>query len=212
MIKFLLSLLAPSPKQFQSYIAHAITAAGAALAVSHPWAGGWFSPAIVGSLAAFLGLLYSHALHPGTDSDNSPTLPGLGLMAVFCAWLIGTGCAVQTTTHESVQGMKASVGVPIPFSGGMSFLTASLAAGSIKSTVAVQPTSTNRLYTPSIGIADVSRGNDTVTGAAGTNATAGILTGSSDKYLLVTGDTVADDSTNRTRVDGWNYTGGQTNK
>lgn len=211
MLKFLLSLLAPNQAQFQSYVAHALTAGGAAVAVSHPWASAWFSPEIVGSLAAFLGLLYNHALH-GDKSGGSatPTLPGLAMLAVFAAALLGAGCAgTQVTTHESGYGAKGHITVPVPGTQ-TSLIDGSLIIGWFKSTQSVQPTSTNHLYTPSVAIADVSHGAETVSGGVGTNTAATIGAGTGDKYLFISGDTVAEDGTNRTKLDGWNYTG--TNK
>lgn len=216
MIKILLSLFTPNQNQFQSYVAHAISAGGVALAVAHPSLGPWFSPQIVGALAAFLGVVYSHALHgassPGTG--RTPPLPGL-FAVLLAAGLVASGCSgIQVTTHESGYGAKGHVVVPVPGTQ-TSLIDGSLIVGWFKSTTAVQPTSTNRLYAPSIAVADLSDGADAVTGGVGggTNSSAGITSGTRDKYLLISGDTTADIATNRVRLDGYNgFVPGATNR
>lgn len=162
--------------------------------------------ALPGIILAAVNLLLSHSYNstpPPTGGVGVKSLTLLGLMTVTC--LVFTGCQnTQTMEHTSVQGFKGVVGVPIPFSGGLSFLTASMSVGSIKSTTAVQPVATNRLYSPSLAIADLSHGQDSASGSASTNATAGIAAGSWDKYLFAGGDTTASDNTNGVKLDGFN--------
>jgi hypothetical protein len=215
MIKNLVSLFAPNQNQFQSYVAHAISAGGVALAVAHPSLGPWLSPQIVGALAAFLGVLYSHALHgAGSGTGSTPPLPGL-FVVLLSAALLASGCSgIQVTTHESGYGAKGRVVVPVPGTQ-TSLIDGSLIVGWFKTTTAVQPTATNRLYAPSIAVADLSDGADAVTGGVGggTNSSAGITSGTRDKYLLISGDTTADIATNRVRLDGYNgFVPGATNR
>jgi len=127
----------------------------------------------------------------------------VGLLLIIAGGL--AGCASnQLIDHTSVQGGEAGVTVPNPFGGGgVSFIEASMKWGNIKHTFTSQPTSTNQLKVASLAIADVSRGNNTVTGSTGTNAAAAIGAGSFDKYLLTSGDTVAMDDTNGTHLDGY---------
>jgi len=154
------------------------------------------------ALAAILHSLYDkRALIDAEIKSYGGTL-GLAL-ALALPVLFLTGCAgFQTVTHESGYGAKGHVVVPVPGTQA-SLIDGSLIIGWFKTTTAIQPTGTNRLYTPSIAVADISSGQDSVAGGVGTNSVAQIGNGTRDKYMLISGDTVAEDATNRVRLDGY---------
>jgi len=101
--------------------------------------------------------------------------------------LVLCGCAnTQIIQNSHVSGVKTSAGIPIPFSGGQSFLTVSLAAGDIKDNVIVQPTSTNTLNVGAVTIAQNTYSTAGVNGNAGTNNSAGIATLQHDQNIIST--------------------------
>jgi hypothetical protein len=124
--------------------------------------------------------------------------------AILLPVVVLTGCAgTQITTHESGYGAKGHIIVPVPGTQ-TSLIDGSLIIGWFKTTQNIQPTSTNRLYAPSIAVADISNGKESVAGGVGTNSSAGIAAGTRDRYMFISGDTIATDGTNATRLDGYN--------
>jgi len=99
------------------------------------------------------------------------------------------GCAGTQVIHNShVSGLKTSASVPIPFSGGMSFLMVSLAAGDIKDNEIVQPSTTNA--NTAVTIAQNTYSTTGVNGNTGTNSTAGISALQHDQNIVSTSGAV----------------------
>ena len=124
------------------------------------------------------------------------------LAMAFGLAVLFTGCkSEQMVTNESGSGFKGHVMVPIPGSS-TALIDLGISVGTFKSTSVIQPTATNAIFTPSLAVAADTEGAENLTGnvGTGTNATAGITAGQKDRYLLVTGDTVATDNPNTNHV------------
>jgi cytochrome c5 len=182
---------------------------------------GWRTGGLFGALGGLLA---------GTNTPNTPDdpasraalrpllrpggLPIKGAAILLFAGMgfaiLATGCAnTQLVNHTVVNGMDAGVAVPIPGTGGASILAMTLKAGYIRNTTAAIPTSTNRMYSASVALADDSEGSAVVNGNSGTSNNASITGGSKERFLATWGDTAAESSqgTNAirsTRLNGFN--------
>ncbi len=102
-----------------------------------------------------------------------------------------TGCGTtQVIDNTSGTGLNTSASVPIPYSGGQSLLMIKLTAGMWKNAAIVQPTSTNKIYSPNTAINQFTRGSASTTASVGTstNGNAGITGASMDLNSITTGD------------------------
>jgi len=126
-------------------------------------------------------------------SSLSKTVPIL--LCAACLSLCGcAGTAVSNTS--SIYGGTTHIGLPIPFSGGVSFLSGDVSVGLIKNSTIVAPVSTNRLYLPPMAVLQATRGKASGSGANGTNQGINIADSTYDEAHIAVGD--ASVSTNST--------------
>ena len=148
---------------------------------------------VLGDLVAWVLPKFTHGLVFGT---NAPTEfagappPPKGATQLKSFLLIGllagavgllTGCQNQIVEAASGSGVKTSVAVPIPMSGGQTLIGASLTVGSWKSVTVVQPS--NAVVT----VVQTTIGAQTVSGSVVTNAQAGLGATQYDNNVLATG-------------------------
>jgi hypothetical protein len=120
----------------------------------------------------------------------------LATLCLSASVVLFTGC--QSDTHNIVQnasgdGIYGKAAVPV---GSWGSVGLSAFIGRFSETVAVQPTSTNKVYAPNVAVVTAGHGKETVTGSSGTstNGAAGIAGGSWDAQSILTGGYTVDDS------------------
>ena len=114
----------------------------------------------------------------------------LKLLAILTLAGLLAGCASdphQVIVDTSGDGILGKASVP---AGSLGSVGLSLFIGRFKQTDVVQPTSTNKVYSPNVSVVAEGRGKGTVSGASGTNATAAVAGGSWDVSSLFTGSYV----------------------
>jgi hypothetical protein len=215
------SLVPLVPMQYQSMAVHAIALLGMLAFAVRAYIG-WRNNGIPGALAGIFGgtntpqnvATTSHIaaalnglrgvtpypVKPGSDASGG-VARGVVLLFVFSAALAMTGCTgYQVTEADNGTGFKAAVTVPIPFSGGESFLQTSFMGGTWKHGSILQPTSTNAIHSTSVAINMGETAGASVGGTAGsmggTNGVAAI--GANDKahFNVLTGQSATSFGTN----------------
>jgi hypothetical protein len=151
---------------------------------------GWKTGGFFGAIKAMFG--GSATVSAPDPAPESGPYKKVGLLAfVLVASLALPGCKTYgVTDNTSGEGLNTEFTVPIPYSGGETLLGLKVTAGLWKNSAIIYPTSSNRLYAPSVALVQATRGSTTVSANAGTstNSNAAVVAGAWDANQIAIGE------------------------